>query len=129
LHRLIGLHPRFRDPKTIAACATSVAPSSLDVRAALTAVAAATAAFLPLAEARGHISVRSAEHPSIVSILLVCTLIASLLLNVVLAYYAYQRPRRRSRESANVHIGVQTQCTYTRWCKAPRFKLVNEASS
>ena len=59
-----------------------VAPSSADVRTTLTAVAFATAAFLPLAEARGHNSVRTAEHSNAMMIMLVYALVASLVLNV-----------------------------------------------
>ena len=100
-------------PETIAACATSAASSSVDVRAALTVVAVATAAFLPLADARGQIdiSVRTAEHPSTFVVLLVCALFASLLLDVYQAYVANLRPRRCSSESASVNSGVQSQCT------------------
>jgi hypothetical protein len=67
----------------------------------------------------------SIGHPSIFSLLLAWALIASLLLNVGQAYAAYYRPRRRSRESASViSIGVQSQCTYTRWHKTPRIHLL-----
>jgi hypothetical protein len=64
-------------------------------------------------------------HPSIVSLLLVWALIASLLLNVGQAYAAYHRSRKRSSESASVSsIGVQSQCTYTRWHKSARFHFL-----
>ena len=115
-------------PETIAACVTSSAASStVDLRAALPAVAVATAAYLPIADARAnmYISETNIGHPSIFSFLLVWALIASLLLNVGQAYAACHRPRRRSSESASVSsIGVQSQCTYTRWHKTPRFHLL-----
>ena len=98
-------------PETIAAGATitsaSVAPSSADVRTALTAVAIATAAFLPFAEARGQISVTAAEHPNVLMIMLVCALVASLVLNVFQGYDAHhRRPRRSTSESASLNIGM-----------------------
>ena len=115
-------------PETIAACATSsAASSSVDLRAVLTAVAVATAADLPIANARAImcISETNIGHPSIFSFLLVWALIASLLLSVGQADAAHHRPRRRSSESASVSsIGVQSQCTYTRWHKTPRFHFL-----
>ncbi len=111
-------------PVTSAACATGAAPSSLDVRAAETAVAVATAAYLPIAEARGHISVTAAEHPSIVYALLACALIASVMLSVYLACVLSRRPPRRSSESATVNIGAQSHCTYTHWSDTPKFHLL-----
>ena len=111
-------------PETIAACATSANSSTVDLRAALAAVAAATAAYLPIAEAGDHCA-NAVGHSSFVDILLVWALIASLLLNVGQAYDAYRaRPRRRSSESASVIIGVQSQRTYTRWDKTPRLHLL-----
>ena len=120
LQRLIGLNSLVaidveEYPETIAACATSATSSTVGLRAALAAVAAATAAYLPIAEARDH-CVSTVGHSSFVNVLLEYALIVSLLLNVGQAYDAYRaRPRRRSSESANVSIGVQSQCTYTRW--------------
>ncbi len=58
-----------------------------------------------------------------VSSLFACILVASVVLNIFLGAAlasAYRRhPWRQSTES--VSIGVQSQCTYTRWCKTPRF--------
>ena len=130
LHRPTGLKKLIamdveKHREAIAACVTSTASSSLDLRAALTAVAVATAAYLPIAEARGHITVNTVGHSSFFTALLVWALIASLLLNVGQAYVAYRRPRRRSSESASVSIGVQSQCTYTRWHNAPRCHVLS----
>ena len=85
-------------PETIAAGATiasaSAAPSS-------PAIDIATAAFLPLAEARGQISVTATEHPSVLMIMLACALVASLVFNVFQGYDAHhRRPRRNTSESA-----------------------------
>ena len=116
LGHLIALNSLIRmnvdnHPGTIAAGATitnaGAAPSSADVRTALTAVAIATAAFLPLAEARGQISVRTAEHPNVLMIMLVCSLVASLVLNVFQGYDAHhRRPRRSTSESAGWSVGM-----------------------
>ncbi len=116
LQRVIGLNNPIaidveEHPETIAACATSAASSAADLRAALIAVAVATAAYLPMTDARAQfcINVESGSPASIFPALLVWALIASFLLNVGQAYLAYHRPRRRSIESANVSIGVQSQ--------------------
>ncbi len=133
LQRLIGLNNLIamdveEYPETIAACATSSAASStVDLRAGLSAVAVATAAYLSIDDARANMCIVETNigHPSIFSFLLVRAMIASLLLNVGHAYAAYYRPRRRSSESASVSsIGVQSQCTYTRRHKTPRFHLL-----
>ena len=59
LQRLIGMNNLIaidveEYPETIAACATSAASSTVDLRAALTVLAVATAAYLPIAEARAQ---------------------------------------------------------------------------
>ena len=76
----------------------------------------------------------TAEHPNVLMIMLVCALVASLVLNVFQGYDAYhRRPRRSTSESASLNVGtsvgVQAQCTYTRWTNNPRFKVITEASS
>ena len=143
LRHLIALNSLIRlsvenYPETIAAGATIksaiAAPSSADVRTALTAVAIATAAFLPFSEARVHISVRAAEHPSVLMIMLVCALVASFVLSVFQGYDAHRRqPRRSTSESAGlsagINVGVQSQCTCTRWTYNPRLNVITEASS
>ena len=103
LQRLISLNSLIamdveEYPETIAACATSAASSTMDLRAALIAVAVATAAYLPIAEASSQFCINdnSVSHASIFPALLVWALIASLLLNVGRAYVAYHRPLRRS---------------------------------
>ena len=108
LQKLVGLNSLVcldveQHPETIAASVTSD-ESRIDLRAALAAVAVATAAYLPIAEARGH-CVNPVGQSSIFPALLAWALIASLLLNVGQAYDACRaRPRRRSNESASVSI-------------------------
>ena len=124
--------------ETIAAGATitsaSAAPSSSDARTALTAIAIAAEAFLPLAEARVQISVTAAEHPNALMIMLACALVPSSVLNVFQGYDAHhRRPRRSTGESAGLSVGmivgVQSQCTYTRWTKNPRLRHRSEFMS
>jgi hypothetical protein len=104
-------------PETIAASATTSGMSSIDLRAALSVVAVATAAYMPLAGASAQICTiesSSAQCTSVSAYVLACILVASVMLNIILAALVCRsQPRRRKPETAT--IGVQSQCTYTRW--------------
>ncbi len=98
----------------------SVAPSSSEGRTAL-------------AEARGQISVTTAEHPNVLIIMLACALVASVVLNVFQGYDAHRRrPWRSTSESAGlsvgINVGVQSQCRYTSLTNIPRFKVITAAN-